>query len=183
MDSLGCGTIFLRAIQVAMEATGVIGTEKFETSAGVKQGGSSSCFLFTLYINATILAVKSTGSDEWLGNLHSLLMMDDTAIIATSWKKLNQKLIALKTCTDRIGMTWHPTKSQFISTDSSCPDQIILNDVTINKTNSYTYLGTPISFQPLSAQIKQHLKSKSAHVMKFTSFLNKKYRLSVHYQV
>ena len=70
LDRLGCGTTFLAALQKSMKATGVIGMEQFHTSAGVKQGGSTSCTLFTLYVNETIRAVNATGRDDGLRDLH-----------------------------------------------------------------------------------------------------------------
>ena len=88
LDSLGCGRHFIKALQASMSATGMIGSESFTTSAGEKQGGSSSCSLFTSYIDPTIAAVKSTGPDGWLDDLHIILFMDDTVLFATSRDKL-----------------------------------------------------------------------------------------------
>ena len=72
-EQLGCGTSFLFALKNSMSA---IGYDIFETSNGVKQGGSSSCKLFTSYVDPTIDAVNSFGQDDWLGNTH--IMTNDT---------------------------------------------------------------------------------------------------------
>ena len=45
--------------------------------------------------------------------------MDDTVVFATSREKLAEKLGKLKQCTDDIGMTIHPSKSQFLCVNSS----------------------------------------------------------------
>jgi hypothetical protein len=47
LDSKGCGSKFLNAIKHSMTSTGIIGQDTFSTSAGVKQGGSSSGNAFT----------------------------------------------------------------------------------------------------------------------------------------
>ena len=41
-----------------------------ETSNSVKQGGSSSCKLFTAYVDPTIDAANRFGQDDWLGNTY-----------------------------------------------------------------------------------------------------------------
>ena len=128
-----------------MQSTGLIGNNKFTTTAGVKQGGSSSCNQFTAYIDPTIDAVNAFGPDDWLNNLHILRLMDDTVIFATSRGNLHAKLHLLKNCTDEIGMILHPTKN--------CTDEIgmILHPtkslyLTVNK--KYTYLGAIRPYQP-----------------------------------
>ena len=84
LESLGCGGIFVVAPQRSTATTGIIGMESFGTRTGVKQGGSSTVRLFPAYINLTLDAVNSLGPDNWLEDTHALLMMDDTAIVATS---------------------------------------------------------------------------------------------------
>ena len=115
LDQKVCGNTFLQAIQRSMQSTGLIGNNKFTTTAGVKQGGSSSCNQFTAYIDQTIDAVNAFGPDDWLNNLHILLLMDDTVIFATSRDNLHAKLHLLKNCTDEIGMILHPTKSLYLT--------------------------------------------------------------------
>ena len=90
---------------------GVIGDKTFKATSGVKQGGCTSCPLFTFYIDSTVDALHDMGPDGWLKCLHMVLFMDDTAVFATSSEKLAQKLRKLKEKTDEIGMTIHPQKS------------------------------------------------------------------------
>ncbi len=53
LDSKGCGTRFLKALGASMtNSAGVIGNETFSTSAGVRQGASTSCPLFTFFIES-----------------------------------------------------------------------------------------------------------------------------------
>ena len=105
LDHKGC--MFLQAVQQSMPSTELIGNNKFTTTFAVKQGGSSSCNHLTAYIDPTI---DTFGPDDWLRNLH-LLLMDDTIVFATSREKLHTKLKLLNNCADDIGMILHPTKS------------------------------------------------------------------------
>ena len=84
-------------------------------SSGVHQGACTSCPLFTFFIDETVQAVSQAGPDDWLGDLHLLLFMDDTVIFSSTREKLEEKLYLLKRCTNDIGMSMHPSKSHFIS--------------------------------------------------------------------
>ena len=64
----------------------------FSTSMGVRQGGATSCSMFTFFVDCIVDAVAASGPDGWLGNFHTLVQMDDTAIVATSHLKLIDKL-------------------------------------------------------------------------------------------
>ena len=156
-------------------STGVIGKEQFRASSGVRQGGASSCPVFTFFIDPTIEAISSTGPDGWLEGIHCLLLMDDTVVFATSREKLAEKLGKLKQCTDDIGMTIsiHPSKSQFLCVNSTDTRPVLLDKVTIAATKSYMYLGTTILNAPIKKQVQHHIDTKSSHLHKFTSFLKK----------
>ena len=174
LDKHGCGSKFLRAIGDSLwNSSGKIGSELFKTSAGVRQGGCTSCPLFTFFIEPTISAVKSLGPDGWLRDIHVLLLMDDTAVFATSRVQLEKKLRLLKTCTDDIGMVIHPTKSKYLSVNGKSTQPILVDGITLSYTESYMYLGTPIVNASVSQQVKQHIDGKTCHVMKFISFLAK----------
>ena len=174
LDKKGCGTKFLRAIRQSLRlSTGIIGESTFKATSGVRQGGCTSCSLFTFFIDCIIEAVSADGPDGWLENIHSLLLMDDTVIFATSRNKLQSKLCLLKQCTDDIGMIIHPTKSQYMTIN--CNDELpfYVDNVVIEKTNTYVYLGALITNKVLPAQVKEHATMKAGQVIKFSSFLQK----------
>ena len=174
LDSKGCGSKFLKALASSLHnSSGVIGSETFQATAGVRQGASMSCPLFTLYIEATVDAIASGGPDGWLGELHGLLLMDDTAVVATSRRRMEQKLASLKACVDDLDGKMHPEKSRFIVVNDTDVRDFVLDDVRICHIDSYTYLGTPISNNPIGKQVRQHVASKASHVIKFTAFLHK----------
>ena len=174
LDKKGCGTKFLKAIQASYNGTcGQIGNDSFPCSAGVKQGAATSCPLFTAFIEPTIEAVKSFGNDGWLENVHIMLLMDDTVVVATSWERMSSKLDLLINSAEDIGMTINPQKSKFIAVNSDNRTTYRNGNICMSSTDTYTYLGTPISASPISKQVRDHLQAKSAHVLKFFSFLNK----------
>ncbi len=173
LDSRGCGNVFLRALQHSMTSSAVIENDIFSTSSGVKQGGSTSCNSFTAYIDPTIDAVKSCGPDSWLDDIHILLLMDDTVILASSREKMTNKLQKLKYAVDDIGMVLHPTKCQFLTVNSNDTVPFVLDNATISQTESYTYLGAHISNDTVTNQVKKHITCKSSHLRKFTSFLTR----------
>ena len=106
--------------------------------------------------------------------LHCLLLMDDdTVIFASSRDKLEEKLRALKRCTDLLGLVIHPNKSKFISVIANDTEPVKIDDVSINFTTEYTYLETKISNSTCAAQARSHVSSKANHILKFNSFLSK----------
>ena len=137
LDSKGCGSRFLRAIKASMKcSTGYIGSDVFQATMGVKQGGCTSCPLFTFYIDYTVKDMQQEEPDSWLGSLHMLLFMDDTAVFATSRKKLQGKLERLKQAADSVGMVVHPSKSKYICVNDSSSSNIKIDEVTISHTES-----------------------------------------------
>ena len=173
LDSKGCGTTFLNAIKHSMKSTGIIGQDTFSTSLGVKQGGSTSCKLFTAYIDRTVDAVNSFGNDNWLENFHILLLMDDTVVFATSRESMQTKLQLLKSEADSIGMLFHRSKCQYLSVNAQDKTPFLLENTTINHTESYTYLGATVSDNNIATQVKHHIEMKKSHARKFVSFLTK----------
>ena len=172
----GCGKNFLHAIANTLRRTSnIIGNARFDASAGVRQGGSCSCSLFTLYVDEIIRRINQHGNDDFLESMHCLMLMDDTAVLATSRNAMEQKLNLLWNSTCEIDMRIHPGKSQYIVINSSDEMAFHLGDITIEHTGSYTYLGTPISNKPMKQQIVDHLASKQNHTRKFLSFLSKNY--------
>ena len=176
LDKLGCGTKFLKALQQSTKSVGYIGNDTFNTSSGVKQGGVTSCSTFVCHIDPTIDAVKSIQDEDWLKDIPILLYMDDTVIFASSREKMAEKLRILKTTTDKIGMKIHPTKSKYQCVNVDDQTSFIVDNISIQHTNKYVYLGAIISNDTIANQTKLHIEQKQPHVMKYHSFLAKKLR-------
>ncbi len=96
----------------------VIGDNFFDATAGVCQGGSNSCSLFTFFINMTICKIAEYGVEGLLGLLHCLLLMDDTVIFATSRTAMQRKLSLLMEATNQTNMKMHPTKSKYFAVNT-----------------------------------------------------------------
>ena len=128
---------------------------------------------FTFFVDPIITAIKSSGPDGWLQELHTLLLMDDTIVFATTRRKMEEKLLLLKQSTDSIGMVINSDKSQFLVVGSDDRSPFMLDNVTLAFTESYNYLGTWISNTTISNQVKEHIKMKNSHRLKFAAFLSK----------
>jgi hypothetical protein len=48
-----------------------------------------------------------------------------------------------------------------------------LDEVSIEHTGKYVYLGTPITNESVTCQITKHIKMKSSHTLKFSSFISR----------
>ena len=173
-DKAGCGTKFLNGIMASTQKSkGVIGQSSFEITSGVRQGGCTSCSLFTFFIDPIIDSVALDGPDGWLQNLHTLLLMDDTVIFCTSREKMISKLIHLKNCTDELGMIIHPNKSQYLTVNANDNKPIITDNLIIHPTLEYVYLGMLISNKECAKQVQSHISRKNGHIAKFNCFLMK----------
>ena len=172
----GCGNRFLSAIGNSLKNTyGMIGNRKFGYTRGVKQGSSTSCTLFTLYLDCTIQAVRTYGDDGFLGDCHIMLLMDDTVLLATSRIAMQRKLELLYNCATDIDMKMHPEKSKFIVINAKDTVPFQVGDIEVMHTDSYTYLGSPISADSISKQVENQLKTKQNQIIKYNSFVKKNY--------
>jgi hypothetical protein len=170
----GCGKRFLTAICNSLQITQqIINTSKFGTTVGIRQGGATSCSLFTMYINDTIRAINQVGHDGYLQDLHCLLLMDDTIVFATSRQKLRTKLGLLKSATDVLNMKIHTSKSLFMCFGNPIKDThpFMIDDIIISHTDRYVYLGNIITDEPIAKQAANNIVQKEQHIHKYASFL------------
>ena len=168
----GCGANFLSALtHMLRNTTNIIGSHYSRATAGVKQGSPTSSSLFNFYINDTITRIKQHQPDGFLKELHILLFMDDTVILATSRQTMIDKLNTVYKASSELDMILHPTKSKYITvnTDDDLPFHI--GPVTISYTTNYLYLEAQISNKLMQEQVKLHSQNKQCHVTKFVSFL------------
>ena len=170
----GCGNRFLRALgQTLQRSLNALGCESFVSTMGVRQGGPTSCRLFMLLIDYTIDKLRTLGPDGWLQDLHTLLLMDHTAVVASSRTSMERKLHVLQQTARDIGMDIHPGKSQFLTVNAYDTSPFILANAVVEHTDQYTYLGSLISNAPMSRQIADHMQAKIAQTFKFSSFRHK----------
>ena len=171
---MDAGKKYLNAVANSLQVTrNALGSEIFTSSSGVKQGAANSCSLFTFYINSTVRAIKNFGDDGYLRNLHCLVFMDDTVVLATTRDAMQEKLTLLYRESEAIGMEIHPQKSKYMVIGSHDRRPFTLHNASIDYTGEYVYLGTPIMNASLRNQVKAHIDLKRSHLVKFYAFLKK----------
>ncbi|ELU15273.1 hypothetical protein CAPTEDRAFT_104428, partial [Capitella teleta] len=93
----------------------ILRTAVITATIGVRQGSSTSCFLFTLVVNDLIRNFKERcAPDGFLGWLHSPMLMDDTIILATSRQRANEKIGVLREFCRTSGLITNESKTQFM---------------------------------------------------------------------
>ena len=89
---LGCGQIMLKIIITAYrKTTFLFRNAMINSNMGVKQGSSTSCFLFILYVDRMVKMIKHN-DDGFLGGLHILMLMDDTVLLSTTREGIIKKI-------------------------------------------------------------------------------------------
>jgi hypothetical protein len=149
-----------------------IGEEIFVTKEGVRQGGSSSCFIFTFFVNPLIRLIKQSPVDGWLGRLHILVMMDDTVIFATTRESLENKIRKLYEYCEEYGMAINDRKTKFLGIYTQDNSPFKIGNHNIEVTNKYCYLGSLISNNTIAKQVDMEVKERQCHVRKYISFLH-----------
>ncbi len=99
------------------------------------------------------------------------MIINDTVIFATSRWVMEQKLALTMETTVALHMSWHPVMSKFMTVNTIDMEPFIINDITISYTDSYVYLGSPTSNDPMQKQVADHMSLKKCHVRKISSFL------------
>ena len=124
-------------------------SDKFETSSGIRQGASSSVFLFIVFINDLILYLKNRCVIEPLiHNLHSLLHADDTAILSTNRDLFRTKCNHMLQYFHDNQLSLNLSKSGYLIINPKSNDlktTIYLKNGPIEYKNQMVYLGGVIS--------------------------------------
>ena len=93
----------------------IIGSAVVTATLGVRQGSSTSCFLFIIYVNELIKVMKEKCNPErFLGWLHVMVMMDDTVILATTRENMITKVEILEQFCEEYGMFVNNSKTKFL---------------------------------------------------------------------
>ena len=112
LKRLGCGKRFLRAlIAIYKDTINILNSEYIRSTVGVKQGGPMSCLLFVIYLNVLALMLKAFGNDSFLLDVHALMLMDDTVLLATWRRKIIEKFSTLMEFCKKYGMKVNEVKT------------------------------------------------------------------------
>ena len=178
LKQLGCGQIMLNIIIAIYQKTAFLfRNSTINSNMGVKQGSSTSCFLFILYVDRMVKMIKQSFiNDGFLGGLHILMLMDDTVLLSTTREGIIEKFRKCQNFSKKYGMTINESKTKFMAINNAEEDKakIVSHGVTVKYCASYIYLGAPITDDgSYNSVISSHVKHKMRHVVKFYSFLNR----------
>ena len=177
LKHLGCGMVMLAALCSMYKVSHcLIGAAVVTSVYGIRQGSPTSCFLFTVYVNSLIRTIKQCGPDGFLEWLHSLLLMDDTIILATSRDKCIEKLTLLREYCDASEMVINTSKTKFmvINGDGQDRESIGVLQTPIEHCKSYCYLGCMFTDSgSVKDAIDQEVQTRDKHLSKLISFLCK----------
>ena len=143
---------------------------------GVKQGGSSSGLLFVIYMDCLTKLIRDAHpqDDGFLGSLHSLMLMDDTAILASSRAVMKKRIEGLIDFCRKYEMVINEGKTKLMVINGNKDDRmeiITSNGIVIRHTDTYVYLGSPISESgSMKNDLDLHAAQNFKHLNKLTLF-------------
>lgn len=175
LKDLGCGKVMIKAIKAMYTCTrNIMKSAIIESSIGVRQGAPTSCLLFTLYIDHMVKMLKNEiGADDFLGSLHTMLLMDDAVIVATSREMCERKMnIVLRYCSE-YGMLINQKKTKFfvVNGDDRDKQDLRVGEVMVSYAARYLYLGAWFTDTAKMVDVlNMHQTMSEATVNKFSIF-------------
>ena len=180
LSDLGIGTTMLKALHNLYSFTRVHlkGVSTFVSTSGIRQGASSSVYIFIIFINGLFKYLRSKFYDSVLyGPIHCLIHADDTLVLAEKYETLKQKVISTYEYFGSIDQNVNIGKSKYMCLDTCCNvyrDDMIINGQLVKYTNKEKYLGHYITDDnSLYRSIVYDLEERKSNVMiKFRNFIN-----------
>ena len=168
MTDTGCGSTMIAAITAMYKSTfAIIGSASVTSSAGVRQGSPSSCFLFTMVVDKLLRSLAEQCPDDgFLGSTHALMMMDDTVLLSTTRSGAEKKIKILQDFCNKFGMVINASKTKFMANngdDADCAPFTIPG----GEISPFTSDGK------VTSAISEHCHNKMAHVVKYCAFVKK----------
>ena len=159
--------------------TNILGSTIITSTIGVRQGSPTSCYLFIIFVDVLILLLKSRCSPEpILGWLHSLMLMDDTILLATSREKIIEKVRLLHAYCEENGMKVNAAKTKLMVINGGPMDKIpiIMPNFVIKHCSQYVYLGTIFTADGRAdSSLQAHLDVKNKELNKLLIFFATNY--------
>ena len=170
LKKVGCGKRFLSAlIAIYKDTVNILNSEYIKAKIGVKQGGPMSCLLFIIYLNILAVMIKALGNDSYLQDVHALMLMDDTVLLASTREKMIEKFKVLMNFCEKYGMFVNELKTQFMVINGTAADryEFTASNVVVKNTKSYIYLGSPFTENgKMNDVIALHAKSRAKDLNK-----------------
>ena len=177
LKALGCGSLMMAITGLYYDTRMLLGAAVITATVGVRQGSPTSCFLYTLYVNELVRDLKRLcGEDGYLSWLHSLLLMDDTVLLATSREQAIKKVKILMAYCQKSGMRINQDKTKFmvINGNSGSRAPIVIDNEKVDNCESYVYLGAVFTQDAkIESVLAIDCKDKYKHVLKFFTFVAK----------
>ena len=138
------------------KATGIVrvdddNTEEFEFGKGVRQGCLLSPFLFNAVGESIMRKVENTIEADEAGitiggrKIWNIRYADDTAIIAKSIESLQNVTDRVERDSAEAGLKINVDKTQLMSITSAEDGAVIINNNTIDQTQTFKYLGSQVN--------------------------------------
>ena len=137
----------LRAIQTIYKSfKNILKTGIVTSKIGIKQGGSSRGLLFVLYMDALAKSLRDAcPNNGYLNTLHSLMLMDDTAIPETLRENVLKLFNGLIQFCKEYDMIINEDKTKLMVIRNDDRRSFNKRGVTVDHVDHYIYLGSPFS--------------------------------------
>ena len=128
-------------------------SDKFQIKQGVGQGRVMSSWMFSLFIDGLMYALDELNLGIMIGNIRisSLLLADDTTLLAASAKSMQSLLDCVNQYANKWRLTYNAKKSTGVIFQSKKKDihniSFMLGNLQIAISNDVLYLGTVINAQ------------------------------------
>ena len=187
LKSLGCGKIMLYALKNMYKNTyNVLNSIIISSSIGVRQGSPTSCMLFTMYVDKVVKMVKEAiPTDGFLGELHMLLLMDDTVIMASSREACMIKMKAVLKYCEEYGMELNTKKTKFFVINANNEDKISMkiDEKEISYCTEYFYLGSWFTDDgKMESALNLHVRNYQFTCNKFALFCSSNTEMPYYYK-
>ena len=178
--NLGLGTQMVYALKNLYSNTNVF-VDKIgilNSTCGIRQGSSSSVYIFIVFINGLFQHLRSIFVESNIfGKIHNLIHADDTIVIDTSYDILKKKVISTFSFFNCIDQTVNIGKSKFMCLDNKKRFKkvdMFIGDQKMEYSEKEKYLGHYITDDnSLANSIKYDLKERAANVIvKLRNFIN-----------
>ena len=71
-----------------------------------------SCVLFVIYLNVLAVMIRQLENDSFLNDIHALMLMDDTVLLATTRDRIIEKFTVLMSFCKKYGMLSDPVRME-----------------------------------------------------------------------
>ena len=181
LASLGIGSVMLSAIKNLYSVTKVFlnGVGEFVSTSGIRQGASSSVYIFVIFINGLFSYLRNIfPSSDIFGSIHCLIHADDTLILGDDLEDLKDKVLCTYNFFNEIDQKVNMGKSKYMCLDNSTiernRDSICINGQLVGYTAKEKYLGHHITDDNLlRTSIDCDIAERSSEVLvKYRNFIN-----------